>query len=286
MRNPFVGIERALYLTLFFAAFAAAGAGFGARAIDRLAANYETDRSAYAVVRVIAPEGPEGVAAAQTALAHAPHVMSAAPMTAERAAELLASWGGAPIAAADMPDLRLIEIEFAPAEPGVDRAGNVNARLAELGVTAEIVRAPPSATSARMAGLVRNVALWGAFGFGGVMALLASLSARGLAARRRDYIAVLADLGATRSQTAGRIADEAALVGLYAGVAGTALAAVLAAIVLMVLLPQTTIDTLPDYVRAIDLAPLLATPIGAALATGFGARAAAGDFHATAARLD
>ena len=58
------------------------------------------------------------------------------------------------------------------------------------------------------------------------MAIIVSLAARGLAARRREMVTVMADLGATRRQTAGRIADEAAVIGLYAGLVGGALAGV------------------------------------------------------------
>lgn len=93
MRNALTGVERALFWTLAFSAFAAAAAGLAARAVDRIAVHYEAQRNAYAIVRVVAPEGPPGVAAAETALAHAPHVTSAAPMTAGRAASLLQEWG-------------------------------------------------------------------------------------------------------------------------------------------------------------------------------------------------
>ena len=56
------------------------------------------------------------------------------------------------------------------------------------------------------------------------MAVIVSLAARGLAARRREMVTVMADLGATRSQAAGRVADEAAVLGLYAGLVGGVLA--------------------------------------------------------------
>ena len=62
MRNALTGVERALFWTLAFAVFAAVAAGLAARAVDRVAASYEEARSNYAIVRVIAPEGPAGVA--------------------------------------------------------------------------------------------------------------------------------------------------------------------------------------------------------------------------------
>jgi hypothetical protein len=285
MRNALAGIERSLFWTLAFAAFAAAAAGFGARAADRMAVGYETQRGGYAIVRVIAPEGPAGISAAEAALANSSHVSSAAPMTAGRAADLLAQWGGSPVAAQDMPELRLIEVELTPEASRIDVSGDINAALAEGGVTAEFVRAPEGASGGGLATFVRNAALWVAIAFGAVMAVIVALAARSLAARRREFIAVMADLGATRTQAAGQVADEATLIGLYAGAVGAALAAAVAVIVVLVLIPDATIETLPDMLKPIDLLPLAVAPIGAALAAGIGARAAAGMFHAKAARL-
>jgi predicted lysophospholipase L1 biosynthesis ABC-type transport system permease subunit len=118
-----------------------------------------------------------------------------------------------------------------------------------------------------------------------VMAIIVSLAARGLAARRRELVTVMCDLGATRSQAAGRIADEAAVLGLYAGVVGGALAAVAGLIVLKLAIPDLSTDSLPRMILPIDLAPVVAAPLGAAIAAGAGARAAAGYFHGKAARL-
>ncbi|MBC7768131.1 MAG: hypothetical protein H7124_05040, partial [Phycisphaerales bacterium] len=200
MKNALTGVERALFLTLVFAAFAAASAGLGARAVDRLAVHYENQRNEYAIVRVLAPEGPVGLSAAEMALAQAPHVVSAARMTAERAAELLTQWGGARISAAEIPALRLIEIELSPPGPNVDVAGDVVAALAQGGVTAEVIAAPRQTGGGGIAAHVRTAALWGAVAFGLVMGIIVSLSARGLAARRRELVTVMCDLGATRSQ--------------------------------------------------------------------------------------
>src|SRR5215813_10255266 len=102
MKNALTGVERALFWTLAFAAFAAAAVGLVARAIDRAALGYEQARSNYAIVRVLAPDGDAGLEAARTALLHAPHVYSAEPMTAGRAAELLAQWGGSRVNTRDM----------------------------------------------------------------------------------------------------------------------------------------------------------------------------------------
>src|SRR5690606_20877762 len=107
---------------------------------------------------------------------------------------------------------------------GLDVAGDIVAALAQGGVTAEIIDAPDEASGAGPAGRVRTAAFWGAIAFALLMAIIVSLSARSLAARRRELVTVMCDLGATRSQAAGRIADEAAVIGLYAGLIGGALA--------------------------------------------------------------
>ncbi|QGZ96049.1 hypothetical protein [Terricaulis silvestris] len=281
MINALTGVERALFWTLAFAVFAAAAAGLAARAVDRVAASYEEARSNYAIVRVIAPEGPAGVAGAELALAQTPLVTSAAPMTAGRAAALL----GGEVRAEDLPELRLIEIELAPIGSRVDVSGDIVAVLAQGGVTAEVIEAPNDSSGAGLATRVRNAAFWGSIAFALIMAVIVSLAARGLAARRREMVTVMADLGATRSQTAGRIADEAAVLGLYAGLAGGALAAVAGLIVLFLAIPGLSIDQLQTMILPIDLVPVAAAPLGAAIAAGAGARAAAGYFHGQAARL-
>lgn len=286
MRNALTGVERALFWTLAFAAFAAAAAGLAARAVDRVAVDYEAARSNYAIVRVIAPEGPAGIAAAEVALAQAPQVTSAAPMTAGRASALLAEWGGAEVAPADMPPLRLIEVELAgEASPEVDVAGDIVAALAQGGVTAEVIEAPNDAGGAGLSGRVRAAAFWGSIAFAAMMAVIIWLAARSLAARRREMVTVMCDLGATRSQAAGRVADEAAVLGLYAGLVGGALAAIVGLTVLWLAIPGLSLNSLRDMILPIDLAPIVAAPLGAAIAAGAGARAAAGYFHGQAARL-
>jgi cell division protein FtsX len=206
-------------------------------------------------------------------------------MTPSQAAGLLRQWGGSDITAEDLPPLRLIEIELAPEGEQFDVAGDIIAALAQGGVTAEVVEAPDRASGGGLSNLVRATALWGALGFAGVMAVIVSLAARGLAARRRELVTVMTDLGATRGQAAGRIADEAAILGLNAGLVGGALAGVAAIVVMWLAIPGASLDTLPNMIRPIDFAPIVAAPMGAAIAAGAGARAAAGYFHRQAARL-
>lgn len=285
MRNALTGVERALFWTLAFAAFAAAAAGLAARAVDRVATDYEASRSNYAIVQVLAPEGPAGMAAAEAALAQAALVTSAAPMTAGRAAAMLAEWGGSDAPPEEIPPLRLIEVELAEASPGTDVPGDLVAALAQGGVTAEVIAAPSEVSGGGLAGRVRAAAFWGAIGFALVMAVIISFAARSLAARRREMVTVMCDLGATRSQAAGRVADEAAALGLYAGLAGGALAGLAGLIVLWLAIPGFSPEALPQMILPVDLAPIVAAPLGAAIAAASGARAAAGYFHRQAARL-
>lgn len=285
MKGEPTAMDKALFWTLAFAAFAAVAAGLGARVVDRMAADYQEARTNYAIVRVIAPAGPYAVAAAQVALSEAPHVGSAAPMTRGRAAALLREWGGAPANAEDLPELSLIEVELAPDSPSADVGGDLVAALAQAGVTAEFIAAPADGAGAGAGERARAAATWGALGFGAIMTLIVWLAARGLAAKRRELVTVMCDLGATRTQTASRIGDEAAMIGLGAGAAGAALAAFFALALLLLAAPGVSLQTLPSMILPLDFVPVFAAPIIAALAAGLGARAAAGDMHAKAARL-
>jgi len=157
--------------------------------------------------------------------------------------------------------------------------------LAAGGVTAEVIEATDGSGGGGLASRVRGAAFWGSVAFAAMMAVIAWLAARGLAARRREMVTVMCDLGATRSQTAGRIADEAAVLGLYAGVAGGVLAAIAGVIVLMLAIPGTTLNTLPAMILPVDLVPIAAVPLLTAIVAGAGARAAAGHFHGQAAKL-
>jgi cell division transport system permease protein len=284
MRNALRGVERSLFWIVAFAAFAGAVVGYAARAVDRVAAHYDSERGAYAIVRVLAPEGPTGVTAAETALATSPYVVSTAPMTAGRAADLLNQWGQSALTASDMPPLRLIEIELSEAAVGTDIGGDIVAALAQGGVTGEFIAAPQNA-SGGLSDTARQMALWGAMLFAVMMAVIVLFAARGLAARRREMVTVMCDLGATEGQAAGKVADEATMLGLYAGLIGAALATVGAFMVLWLALPGASLEALPTMIRPLDALPLVAAPLSTAIAAGIGARAAAAYFHGQAARL-
>ncbi|HWA01033.1 MAG TPA: hypothetical protein VG841_12040 [Caulobacterales bacterium] len=285
MARPFADADRSLFWTLAIVAFAAAAVALACRAVDRAAAHYEAERAGYAVVRVIAPEGPDAIALAVAALADAPHVTRAAPMSSRRAAQLLQQWGGRPIDPATLPALRLIELELEPSPAQADVGGDITAALARAGVTADVVRAPETAGGGTMAARARAAALWGGAAFAIVMALIVSLAARGLATRRRELVAVLADMGATRGQAASRVANEAAAKGFLAGAVGAVFAAALGAGLILLLYPGATVASLRQLIGVWDVAPLALTPFAAAAAAAMGARAGAESFYAQAARL-
>jgi hypothetical protein len=56
-------------------------------------------------------------------------------------------------------------------------------------------------------------------------------------------------------------------------------------VAILLMAPGANLETLPAMIRPLDLAPLAIAPIGAAVAAGLGARAAAGYFYTRAARL-
>jgi cell division transport system permease protein len=285
MNRPVADVDRALFWTLAIACFAAAAAGLFARGVDRLAETYREQRSNYAIVRVVAPDGPGAIQAAGAVLAGAPQVERAAPITAARAAELLQQWGGADVQVMERPPLRLIEVELAPGFENSDVNGDLVAALAQVGVTGEVVRPPAGSGIAGMAARARMIAVFGASAFAAVMALVVTLAMRTMAARRTDFVTVLADLGATRSQAAGRVADEAASLGLRAGVVGALCAGLVALGVLMALVPGATLAKLPGLIHPLDAIPLAAAPLVAAFAAAMGARAAASTIYERAARL-
>lgn len=284
MRNALAGMERTLFWTLAVAAFAAACIGLAARAIDHLATAYEQQSQSFAYVQIDAPSGPADMAAAEVALAHSPLVASAAPVSPEQAAEMLRPPGGETLAPEVIASLRIIEIELTPEALNRNFVAEIEAALLQAGVSAQVIGGSTSSAGSGVLESARSFAFWGAILFAIVMAIIVALGARGLAARRREQITVMADLGATRSQTAGRIADEAAVMGLYAGAVGGLLAAMAGAIALVVITGASTAE-LRALILPVDFAPIIAAPLVAAMAAGLGARTAAGYFHGQAARL-
>lgn len=280
------GLDRTLFWTMVVACFTAALACLGARSLDRAAADVLRDRTGYIIVRVIAPDGPDGLHRAAAALIGSSDVAEAEVMSTQRAADLLELWSGAAVNSADLPPLRLIEVTMQPDIPaGAQTERAIVALLGEAGVLAEAIGPPDDGGRAAEAGRLRQAALWAALGLSAVMALIVALAARALAARRRDLVTVLADLGATSGEASLRVTDEAGGNGFLAGVLGALAAGAAAAAFASMVYPDLDGRSLLAFLRPADVAPLLAAPVIAALAAGLGARLAAQSMFARAERV-
>lgn len=280
MNRP--GAERTLFWAMAIACFTAALACLAARAVDRAAIDVLRDRSGYLIVRVLAPEGDDGLNRAATALIGDPGIAAAEVMSPERAANLIEAWTGGAPPTGELPPLRLIEVTLAPDAPAdASAARDLVRTLSDAGVTAEAI-GPPDDPRADQAARLRQAALWGAGGLTGVMALIVALAARAFAGRRRDFVTVMADLGAERGDVSLRLSDEAGGVGFLAGLIGAGAAGAAGAALLSVVEPNGA--WLAGLAPA-DVAPLIAAPLLAALAAGAGAHFAANALFARAARL-
>lgn len=278
------GHERAMFWTMAFACFAAAMAGIGGRAAHHVADRWAFEAAGLAVVRVLAADDLAVLGAAERTLAAAPDVAAARSLTPERAAGLLQDQTGALVNPGDLPPLRLIEVDLRPnAAPGAER--RLEQALSAQGIAAEVLLPGPPPETERSIRIVRFAATAGAAFVAAVMAAIIGLAARALAHRRRDYVTVMADLGATRTRAAGEVGQEAARSGLIAGALGAVAAAGAALLALYVVRPGETAAQLLAMASVVDLAPLLATPVLAALVAGAGARASAERQFARAARL-
>jgi cell division protein FtsX len=278
------GAERALFWALVAAVFAAVCAVLAARATYRVAEHFEADVRNYAIVRVAAPDTPEAVEVAVSALQGTRHVRAASVISSERVALMMERLAGVSMDQEDMPEVRLIEVDLEPAGSDADVDGDLAAAMSAAGVTGEIMRSEGGAESIPWAGRARAVALWGAVGFAILMAAIVTLAARGFAARRRDLIEVMTDLGESRGKTAGKVADQAAMSGFWAGAVG-AIAAGGVALAAVIALTGADVGDLTSLVLPIDAAPLAAAPLFTAVATAMGARRAAESFYDQAARL-
>ncbi len=279
-------LDRTLFWTMVVACFTAALACLGARSIDRAAGDVLRDRAGYIIVRVVAPDGPEGLHRAAAALIGSSDVAEAEVISTQRAADLLELWSGAPVNGAELPPLRLIEVTMKPDVPaGAQTERAIVSLLGDAGVLAEAIGPPGDVGRAQEAGRLRQAAFWGAIGLSGVMALIVGLAARALAGRRRDLVTVLTDLGATPAIACLRVADEAGGLGFLAGSLGALAAAAMAAVFASMVYPDLAGRALLSMVRPADIAPLIAAPVIAALAAALGAQLAAQALYARAARL-
>jgi cell division protein FtsX len=236
-------------------------------------------RSQY-IARILAPESATALDDAAIALNAVDGVEAVRIVTPERAAALLRNWGGPNIQPTDLPALRLITFS-ADRSPAADWTQTVAATMRGAGFQAEVYGPGPAAVEAvRKSQELASVAIAiGGVLFGAAL-LTAGLAGRTRVASDRMLIRPLADMGATRGQVSRAFAARAAVEGFTAGLMGAFGASLLAAWAL----------SLPPFVswaaqlRQEDAAPLLATPLLAALLAGAGARSASNRFYSNAAR--
>lgn len=279
------GSARWVFWAIAAACFAAAAAGLLARAANYMADRWAHESTGVAIVRVLASDDPAALAQAEEIIAAAPGVASAEIVTAERAAALLQDWGGQEVRASDLPPLRLIEVEFTLDAPS-DAPRRLEALLQQRGLASQVIAPNANATQAEQSARTMRLAAAGGAGFFALMmAAIILLAARAMAQKRIDLITAMADIGATSAGASRDVGDEAASMGLWAGIlgAGAAAMAAFAAIYLM----QPSADALEIVTGAhwMDWAPIAATPIASALLASAGARGAAASLHARAARL-
>lgn len=283
--NP-LGNARAVFWAMAAACFAAAAAGLLARAANFMADQWAHESTGVAIVRIDGPLGEADILGrAQEAIRESPLVERANIVTAERAAALMEDWQGGEVRPADLPPLQLVEVDFVVGAPR-DAPDRLERHLTERGLAAAVI-APRGneMAAARNARLIRYAAIGGAAFLGLMMVLVVAFAARALALRRADFITALADIGATRARVGQEVGEEAARVGLWAGLLGAALAAVSGFSTLYFLQPSKTALDIVLGAHPFDYFPILLTPPAAALFASLGARAGASALHARAARL-
>jgi cell division protein FtsX len=283
MRSAATPRERALFWTFAVAAIAALLVALVARVADRFLSAFESETANYAIVRVLAPEDDAALARAQALLEDAPGVANAERMSRARATQMLRE-AGADATLEDLPQLRLIELRLDRGADGESVQADLSDRLAAAGFSADVLR-PPAGRAEVVLRLAPLLVQSSAIGFALVLALIAGLAARGLASRRADLIQVMADLGATRGQTARRVGDEAGAIGFGAGVLAAFLVGVTALGAMLLAIPGATVASIPSLIAPLDLAPFALAPFLCAFVAGSGARAATDSLYAEAARL-
>lgn len=204
----------------------AAGALVGAYALSRTAHEQADDASLRRLVHLTAPTDPTALPRLEAAVRAHPHVASARAITKADAAALLTALDpAAPIRPDDLPALHLVDIRLAAAAP-LDAPERLQADLVAQGFSVEVLGPGGDAALARREASVTEAwAFGGAGAFAMVLLGLVSLIARAAGAGAADRARLLADLGATRAQTVGALAGPIGAGGFWAGLGGSALAA-------------------------------------------------------------
>jgi cell division protein FtsX len=270
----------ALFWVVAIASMLAAVAVLSALLATRSADSADVVLRSQYIARILSPDGATTLEDAAIALNAVDGVDAVRIVTPERATELLRNWGGPNIHPADLPALRLITFS-ADRAPAADWTKVVASTMSGAGFQTEVYGPGPAAIDAgRKAEELATVTVAIAAVLFGAAILTAGLAGRTRVAGDRMLIRPLADMGATRGQVSGAFAGRGAVEGFTAGLMGAFAAAVMTAWAL----------SLPPFMswasqfRQEDAAPLLATPLLAALLASAGARSASNRFYRYAAR--
>ncbi len=270
----------ALFWVVVIACLLAAVAVLAALLANRSAQSADAVLRSQFVARILEPDAASTLDDAALALNAIDGVDSVRIVTSERASALLRNWGGPKLEASDLPAMRLITFS-ADRSPRADWTTTITTTMRGAGFTAEVYGPGPAAIeSVRKARDLADVTIAiGGVLFGAAL-LTAGLAARVRVAVDRALIRPLADMGATRGQVSRAFAGRAAVEGFTAGLVGAIAASLLAAWALS--LPP--FHSWASQVRVGDSAPLLLSPLIAALLAAAGARSASNRLFAHAAR--
>lgn len=266
-----------LFLTtmlLAVVALCAAMAG-GAFAAHTRAADIRTNSAL--TVRVLSPATPQGIATATRVLRGTPGVVSAEPMSAARAAQLLAQWGGATVDPADLPSLHLIEVRR---DAGAD--SRIESYLRGAGLRAELYGAGPADAGVTLiADLATNAAILAVVAILLVIALVfaAAAHARGAAA------ALAAELGGGRGESLASCGCSAGEFAFLAGLAAAIACTVGAPGVITMAGETLSLQDMVARISSMEATLVLLAPLLTAAAAALGARAGAARAYDRADRL-
>lgn len=271
----------ALFWIVAIASMLAAVAALSALLADRSAESANAILRSQFIARIVAPDNVSSLENAALALNAVDGVGSVRIVTPERAVALLRTWGGPTIRPDDLPALRLITFS-ADRSPAADWTRTIATTMRGAGFETEVYGPGPAAVeAAHRAGELASVTI----AIAGVLFVSALLTA-GLAGRTRvaadgALVRPLADMGATRGQVSRAFASRAAVEGFTAGLVGAFGASLLAAWALSL----APFAPWAAHLRQEDIAPLLATPLLAALLAGAGARSASNRLYREAATV-
>lgn len=233
-RDP-LGLARALPARVVPSLVAAMAllAGLAIGGTSGAAALAERWRGAAAALTVaLPPDAAPRLAEAAARLATLPGIAEARPVDPERLAELLRPWIGEQAA---LPLPPLIELRLRPGGPDAD---TVAALVASAVPGAELERQGGVAENLRGLALrVQALSLLVLALVGGMGAAVTLVATRAALASRREAIALIYDLGATRGDIAGRVARRLAWQAGLGALAGAALAVPLLAALASVAAP-------------------------------------------------